>query len=126
MREPVRDRRRLEHIIDAIDRVLESAKTMEFDDLCKDVLRYYGIVKCIEIIGEASYRLTNRFRDAHPETPWLYIIKMRHLLVHDYYQIGAEDVWDVIQGDLAPLREQIYKYLVETDWEAWKQQEEDK
>lgn len=81
MREPVRDRRRLEHIIDAIDRVLESAKTMEFDDLCKDVLRYYGIVKCIEIIGEASYRLTNRFRDAHPETPWLYIIKMRHILV---------------------------------------------
>ena len=126
MREPVRDRRRLEHIIDAIDRVLESAKTMEFDDLCKDVLRYYGIVKCIEIIGEASYRLTNRFRDAHPETPLLYIIKMRHILVHDYYQIGAEDVWDVIQGDLAPLREQIYKYLVETDWEAWKQQEEDK
>lgn len=119
MREPVRDRGRLKHIIDAIDSILQNTKTMDFSDLHKDELRYYGIVKCIEIIGEASYRLTQHFRETHQETPWSYIIKMRHILVHDYYQIGDEDVWDVIQVDLAPLREQIYKYLTETDWDAW-------
>ena len=95
---------------------------MEFADLHKDELRYYGIVKCIEIIGEASYHLTHRFRETHPEIPWPYIIKMRHILVHDYYQIGDEDVWDVIQVDLAPLREQIQKYLDDTDWDAWQQE----
>ena len=123
MREPVRDRGRLEHIIDAIDRILNNVATMEFADLHKDELRYYGLVKCIEIVGEASYRLTHRFRETHPDTPWLYIIKMRHILVHDYYQIGDEDVWDVIQVDLAPLRVQIQKYLDETDWDAWNQEE---
>ena len=41
---------------------------MTFDDLRKDEVTYYAVVKCIEIIGEASYMLTNEFRDAHQQT----------------------------------------------------------
>ena len=50
-------------------------------------LIYYGIVKNIEIVGEAAYKLTSVFRRQHPDTPWDVIMKMRHVLVHDYYQI---------------------------------------
>ena len=119
MRELIKDKRRLEHILDAIDRVLNNTDGMVHDDLHKNDLLYFGIVKCIEIIGEAAYRLTKRFRDSHPETPWDYIIKMRHVLVHDYYQIDDEDIWIVIEDDLKPLKEQIVRYIDQTDWIEW-------
>ena len=62
MREPVRDRERLEHIKDAIERIQDNVKTVSLDNLSSNVLVFYGIVKNIEIIGEAAYNLTNAFR----------------------------------------------------------------
>ena len=53
MREPIRDKGRLEHMLIAIDRVLDYMKDKSFDDLPKDKIEYYGIVKNIEIVGEA-------------------------------------------------------------------------
>jgi len=123
MREPVRDRDRLEHIIEAIDRILGFADGKTIEQLKEDNLRYYGIVKNIEIIGEASYMLTRAFRRMYPETPWEFIAKMRHVLVHDYYQIDTKEVYKVIQKDLHPLREQITHYLAETNWEEWEKNE---
>ncbi|MBQ9556559.1 MAG: DUF86 domain-containing protein [Muribaculaceae bacterium] len=84
---------------------------------------YYGIVKNIEIIGEASHKLTAAFRRQHPETPWEVIAKMRHVLVHDYYQIDPLSVWKVITEDLPPLREQVVGYLNNTDWDEWEKNE---
>lgn len=44
---------------------------------------------------------------------------MRHVLVHDYYQIDVEQVWNVMRNDLAPLKKQINDYINNTDWEEW-------
>ena len=95
MREHVRDRERLEHIVEAIDRILEFAEGKTKEELEADNLRYYGVVKNIEIVGEAAYKLTNAFCCQHPETPWKHITRMRHVLVHDYYQINPIEVWKV-------------------------------
>lgn len=70
MREPIRDKNRLEHILQAIDRLQTHAGNLSKEELEEDVLRYYGIVKNIEIIGEAARMLTNEFKAAHPEVPW--------------------------------------------------------
>lgn len=59
--------------------------------------------------------LTKEFQDAHPETPWRQIIGMRHFLVHGYYQVDSSEVWITATRDLSPLREQIERYLSETD-----------
>ena len=48
---------------------------------------------------------------------------MRHVLVHDYYQIDPDAVLKVIQEDLIPLREQIATYLSETDWDEWEKKD---
>ena len=69
MREPVRDRERLEHIKDAIERIQDNIKAVSLDNLSSNVLMYYGVVKNIEIIGEAAYNITNAFRNSHQETP---------------------------------------------------------
>ena len=86
-------------------------------------MNFYGIVKNIEIIGEAAYKLTKAFRIEHPETPWDDIIKMRHILIHDYFQIDEEAVIYVIEDNLHPLREQVARYLAETNWEEWEKNE---
>lgn len=123
MRETVRDRDRLEHIVEAIDRILNFADNNTKDNLETDNLKYYGIIKNIEIIGEATYKLTRAFCKEHSETPWEFIAKMRHVLVHDYYQIDPDAVWKVIKEDLPPLREQVARYLSETDWNEWEKNE---
>ena len=48
---------------------------------------------------------------------------MRHVLVHDYYQIKPQEVLNVIQDDLRPLREQIVGYLSDIDWDEWEKNE---
>ena len=123
MREYVRDRERLEHMVEAIDRILAFAEGKTKEELEADNLKYYGVVKNIEIVGEAAYKLTNAFCRQHPETPWKHITRMRHVLVHDYYQINPIEVWKVIGEDLHPLRDQVASYLSETDWEAWEKNE---
>lgn len=65
MREQLRDKSRLEHILEAIDRLETFAGNLSREELEADVLRYYGIVKNIEIIGEAANMLTNDFKSLH-------------------------------------------------------------
>ena len=96
MRETVKDKGRLEHILAAIERIERFSAGKTFESLREDELTYYALVKCIEIIGEASYMLTNEFREAHPQTEWRDIIAMRHVLVHGYYQVSVKQVWMAI------------------------------
>ena len=119
MREPLRDKERLQHMIEAIDRIMRYTANKSYQDLVNDDMMYYAVVKNIEIIGEAANMLTAEFHDAHPETPWDNIEKMRHVLVHDYYQIDENEVRYVIEDDLRPLKEQIIRYISETDWDKW-------
>lgn len=89
------------------------------DDLRTTDMMFYAVVKNIEIIGEAAYRLTKRYRQAHAETDWDGITKLRHVLVHDYYQINVKTVWDVIQHELPLLLTQVTRYIAETNWDEW-------
>lgn len=113
MREPVKDPGRIEHMIQAINRISDFVKDKTKDEIQKDSILYYAVVKNIEIIGEAAYMLTNEFKDSHSETPWRIIIGMRHFLVHGYYEVDPDEVWNVIDKDLKPLKEQLEKYLKE-------------
>ena len=113
MRERVRDKGRLEHILQAIDKVFEFSSGVKREDFQKDSILYFAIVKNIEIIGEASYMLSLEFKESHPDTDWQVIIAMRHFLVHGYYQVDPVEVWNVIEQDLQPLKDQILEYIKE-------------
>ena len=119
MREQLKDRNRLQHIVEATDIILDRTKGLTRERLTEDKVFFYGIVYQTLVIGEAAYKLTKAFRKAHPETPWIQIAKMRHNLVHGYYQIDPNIVWSVIRDDLKTLREQVARYLDEVNWEEW-------
>lgn len=85
---------------------------------------YYAVVKNIEIIGEAANMLTPDFISSQTETPWKMVRGMRNYIVHEYFQIDDEVVWDVVTNNLPELREQITHYINDTDWKQWEQNNE--
>ena len=113
MRERIRDKSRLEHILQAIERIRRYTKGKTFDDFIADDMMYYAVVKNIEILGEASNMLTEEFREAHPNTPWKQVNGMRNYIVHEYFQVDNNVVWDVITTDLLILEKQIIEYIKE-------------
>lgn len=123
MRELLRDRERLEHILAAINRVMRYTTGKTYEDLLSDDMMYYAVVKNIEMMGEAANMLTKEFTDAHQETPWKMVRGMRNYIVHEYFQIDSAVVWDVITNELADFRNQISRYLSDKDWDAWEKKD---
>lgn len=109
MRDIDRDPIRILHMIEAINCVNEFMTGKKSSDLASDKMLFYAVVKNIEIIGEAAYKLTHEFTEMHPEIPWKQIIRMRHILVHGYYQIDAEQLYNVYTEDLPYLFDRLNK-----------------
>lgn len=112
MREPERDSGRLQDILQAADNILSFTKGYSQEQLMKDKLRYFAVVKNIEIIGEASYMLSLEFKKNNDHIPWNDIIRMRHVLVHGYASILPELLWHTALIDVPVLKEQVAAILI--------------
>lgn len=113
MREKIKDKGRLEHILRAIEVLMANKDKHTFEEVLEDPIIFYGFVKHVEIIGEAVYMLTKDFRDAHPEVEWDVIEGMRHVLVHGYYKIKPIQLWNTIENDIPALKPFVDKYYQE-------------
>ena len=111
MREKIKDKGRLEHILSSIDIILNNKNRYEYEDVIKDPIVFYGFVKHVEIIGEAVYMLTKEFRETHTEVEWDVIEGMRHVLVHGYYKIKPNQLWNTIENDIPKLKPLIESYI---------------
>ena len=107
MREKPRDKERLHHIIEAIENVLEFVDGKTFNEYSTDKILRFAVIKNLEIVGEAAYLLTKDFKAKNTFVEWADIIGMRHILVHDYYQIKDEIIWATIETELFPLNAKI-------------------
>ena len=111
MREPERDLGRLQDILEAADHIASFTEGFSQEELAGDKLRYFAVVKNVEIIGEAAYMLSLEFKDHHNEIPWDDIIRMRHVLVHGYATILPELLWHTALVDVPILKKQIEEIL---------------
>ena len=64
-------------------------------------------LKALETVGDAASRISDTFRSAHPEIPWREIIGMRNRLIHAYFKVDLDKVWETIQVGLPPLIERL-------------------
>ena len=119
MRETVRDRERLQHIIEAADFVIEHTKDVDFERFLSDKLLYGALIYYTMVIGEAGYKLSHEFTAKYCETPWSDIAGMRHHIVHGYYRVDNRVVWNIITNDIPTLRKRVKQYLDEIDWVQW-------
>lgn len=111
MREPERDLGRLYDIIEAANHIASFTEGYSHEELREDKLRYFAVVKNVEIIGEAAYMLSLEFKEKHREIPWNDIIRMRHVLVHGYATILPELLWHTALVDVPLLKKQIEEIL---------------
>lgn len=113
MREKLRDPGRLVHILDAANKLTEAVDRYSLKSIQEDTIIFFGLVKLVEIIGEASYKLTPEFKASHPQLPWKQIEGMRHVLVHGYYTISPATFWDTILYDIPPIIPIVKEFLAE-------------
>lgn len=93
----------LHDIIDAANSAISPLSSTRREDLVRDKLRLLGIVKCLEIIGEAATQTSADLRARHPEVKWHAMIGMRNRLVHAYFEIDTDQVWQTLTEDLPIL-----------------------
>jgi uncharacterized protein with HEPN domain len=104
----------LQHILDAIDRATGYVAGMDLDAFQRDTRTQDAVIRSIEIVGEAANktRLADpEFAARFPNVPWDVIYGMRNRIVHDYFEVDLEIVWQTVQQDLPALREQIAELL---------------
>jgi uncharacterized protein with HEPN domain len=91
---------RVRHMLDAAREALGFVGRKNRSALEKDRMLLLAILKDLEILGEAAGRVTERFRARHPEIPWSAIIATRNRLIHGYFDVDLEVVWETVAKDL--------------------------
>ena len=102
-----RDKFYLQHILQAIDDVERYTANANFESFSEDTLLQDGVIRKLEIIGEASKRLTLKFRDELPDIPWKDICGMRDKLIHDYFGVDIKAVWKTAIKDVPLLKQAL-------------------
>ena len=104
------DRDRLRDIGEAIARIDEKIP-QDKESFVRSDLHQVWVLYHIQVIGEAANGISEDFRNNHPEIPWKDIIAMRHMLVHQYFGIDLEEVWNTVQQDLPRLKKAIDRII---------------
>ena len=106
------DRERLLDILEAIERIDKYASKGRpaFED---DELIQTWVLHHLQLIGEATRALSSEVKKRHSEAPWAQIAGMRNILVHQYFGIDTSAVWNVVEGDLPNLKQQVEAILAE-------------
>lgn len=97
------DEVRLRHMLDAARTAVRFARERNRGDLDSDELSAHGLVRLIEIVGEAAARISRETQAEIPQLPWAAIIGMRNRLVHGYLDVDLDLVWSTLTDDLPPL-----------------------
>ena len=97
------DRVRLEHMIEAAESAIQFVSGRERSDLDTDRMLLFAVVRAIEIVGEAASKLTDETCAAQPAIPWHAIVGMRNRLIHAYFEINSQIVWETVAVEIPAL-----------------------
>jgi uncharacterized protein with HEPN domain len=106
---------RLQHMVDAANEALSFVANKSKTELEADRALALALVKSIEIVGEAASKVSREVRSRSPEIPWADLIAMRNRLIHSYFDVNLDIVWQTVSVELPPLVTQIQELLAATD-----------
>ena len=101
----------LRHIIDGIEHINSFSNELSKEFLINDRLRQSAIIRELEIIGEAAKNIPEEFRKKYPKIEWKKIAGLRDKLIHQYFGVDINIVWDIIKEDLPQLKKDIKEIL---------------
>jgi len=97
----------IDHILDCIRKINKFSKGLTVNEFRNNELVQDAVIRNIEIIGEASKKITSETKKNYPDIPWKEISGMRDKLIHDYLGVDVDVVWETIKKDIPALRKQI-------------------
>ena len=103
----------LRHILDEADYLLQQSQGLDKEEFLLDETLKRAFVRSIEIIGEASSRLPAEIRNRNPQIEWRAVSGMRNRLIHGYFSIDYEIVWDVVDNKIPNLRQEVERMIEE-------------
>ena len=101
----------LRHVLDEIPFLLEHTQALSFDDLMQDAVLQRACARSFEIMGEAVKNVSTDFRRKHKEIDWKNIAGMRDKLIHQYFGVNWNILWDVIKEKLPAVKVHLEKIL---------------
>ncbi len=105
---------RLRHILDAAKKIVEYTEPIQRDDLDRDEKLALALVRLLEIIGEAAKAVSPDFRRKYPQIPWREIAGTRDRLIHGYYDIDFDVVWQIVSTDIPTLKTQLTAIIADS------------
>ena len=97
----------IEHILDSISAIEKFSKNMKKEKLISDRLKQSAIVREIEIIGEAVKNISEGLKNKHREIEWKEIAGTRDKMIHHYFGVDLNIVWDIVKINLPDLKDKI-------------------
>ncbi|RLF70556.1 MAG: hypothetical protein DRN55_08475 [Thermoplasmata archaeon] len=101
----------LKHILDAINLIEDYLKDKEFQEFRNNHMLQDAVIREIEIIGEAAKKLSVDFKNKYSDIPWRQIAGMRDKLMHGYFGVDLDAVWDTATIDVPSLKERLEEIL---------------
>jgi len=93
----------IQDINEAIDRIILYTSGMEYDEFLHDNKTQDAVIRNIEILGEAVKLLSDETKDKYPNIPWKDIAGTRDKLIHDYFGVNIDIVWDIVRNEIPSL-----------------------
>jgi uncharacterized protein with HEPN domain len=93
------------HIVESAREAIGYVENKDRSDLDSDKMLVHSLVRCLEIIGEAAARVSDECKADIPQIPWNRIVGMRNRLIHAYFDINLDIVWQTVKEELPGLLE---------------------
>jgi len=97
----------LEDIIDAIEKIEKYTQNIDFNKFSKNDMVIDAVIRNFEVIGEATKKIPAEIKEKYPEVEWKEAMGFRNVLIHDYFGIDIEAVWDALQKNLPTFKKHI-------------------
>jgi uncharacterized protein with HEPN domain len=101
----------LRHIIDAFMQIEDYMDGVSYDEFISNKLLQDGVIRQLEVMGEAARNLSEDLRCEYPQIPWRQMIGLRNRMIHAYFNVNLQIIWEIIQGDLPDLKRETKQIL---------------